>query len=139
MKGNSVSICGNITRDAEIKELASGSVALSFGVAWNSSRKVGDKWEDVPNYFDVKCYMTERQWASVGSRCSFAKGNKVAIIDGHLAYRTWETDGQRRSKVEIVVDDPMNGLLTGERQPSQREASVRQDAEASIYDEDIPF
>ena len=139
MKGNSVSICGNIPREAEIKELASGSVALSFCVAWNSSRKVGDKWEDVPNFFDVKCYMTERQWMSVGNRCSFSKGNKVAIIDGHLAYRTWETDGQRRSKVEIVVDDPMNGLLTGERQSAQREASVRQDAEFSIYDEDIPF
>lgn len=138
MKGNSVSICGNITRDAEIKELASGSVALSFGLAWNSSRKVGDKWEDVPNFFDVKCYMTERQWGALQERCAFAKGSRVAIIDGHLAYRVWEKDGQKRSRVEIVVDDPLGGLVTQERGSQTRVSEPSYQAQ-TIYDEDIPF
>ena len=61
MKGNSVSVKGNVTRDAEVRSTQGGRLVASWGIAWNSSRKTADGWEDVPHYFDVECWMSDKQ------------------------------------------------------------------------------
>ena len=85
------------------------------------------------------------------------KGTKVAI-EGKLRYSSWERDGQRRSKLEVIVDELEfmssrngnnanqgydNGMTAGYApQPAPMAAPVAApivDASASVYDEDIPF
>lgn len=144
MRGNTVSIAGNLTRDGEVKELANGSVALNLGLAWNGSRKNAQtgQWEDVPNYFSVKCYMTARQWGAVQQRNSFAKGARCMVVDGRLSWREWQDkEGNRRSAVEIVVDDPMNGLCAVPRADAPQHGDDGRGCygQGAIYDEDIPF
>ena len=103
MSINRVNISGNLTRDPEMRQTAGGTQILQFGVAVNDRRRnpQSGEWEDVPNYVDCVVF---------GGRAEplsrfLSKGSKVAI-EGKLRYSTWETkDGQRRSKLEVVVDE----------------------------------
>ena len=58
------------------------------------------EWEDYPNFVDCTMFGTR---AEAVSRFT-ARGNKVAI-EGKLRYSSWERDGQRRSKLEVIVDE----------------------------------
>ena len=126
---NRVAISGNLTRDPELRSTAGGTQVLSLGVAVNDRRnnpQTGE-WEDYPNSAD--CTMFGARAEAVSRYLS--KGSKVAI-DGRLRYRQWERDGQRRSKLEVVVE---------EIEFMSRDGAVSRSAppEPDVYDEDIPF
>lgn len=102
MSINRVNITGNLTRDPELRATAAGTQVLSFGIAVNDRRKnpqIGE-WEDYPNYIDCTMFGTRAE--AVGRYIS--KGSKVAI-EGKLRYSSWERDGQKRSKLEVIVDE----------------------------------
>ena len=102
MSINRVNITGNLTRDPELRATAGGTQVLSFGVAVNDRRRNAQtgEWEDYPNFVDCTMFGTR---AEAVSRF-LAKGNKVAI-EGKLRYSSWERDGQKRSKLEVIVDE----------------------------------
>lgn len=133
---NSVTIGGNMTRDAELRYTASGTPVLSFGVAVNESRKVGDEWEDYANFID--CAMFGKRAESVSDY--LRKGTYVSIT-GRLHQNRWEKDGQPRSKIEVIVDNihfeskGTNGTTNDEPRYSAGGATNGDE----FYDEDIPF
>lgn len=132
MRGNTVSIKGNVTRDMEVRRTKSGSNACSWGIAWNSRRRNQEgEYEDVPNFFDVECWASDKQLAFLQG---VKKGARCAIVDAHLEFQQWERDGQKRSKVLIRVDDPVGGLLV-----EHSEKAKPQYVEATVYDDDCPF
>ena len=147
MSINRVNISGNLTRDPELRATAGGTQVLSFGVAVNDRRKnpqTGD-WEDYPNFVDCTMFGTR---AEAVSRY-LSKGTKVAI-EGKLRYSSWERDGQRRSKLEVIVDEiefMSRGSQGGQGGYSQNGgnsygggyAPVQASPAADVYDEDIPF
>ena len=102
MSINRVNITGNLTRDPELRATAGGTQVLSFGVAVNDRRRNAQtgEWEDYPNFVDCTMFGTR---AEAVSRY-LSKGSKVAI-EGKLRYSSWERDGQRRSKLEVIVDE----------------------------------
>ena len=102
MSINKVLLTGNLTRDPELRSLASGNSVLGFGIAVNERRKNNEtgQWEDRPNYFDCTMYGSR---AEAISRF-LTKGTKVAL-EGRLQWRQWEKDGQTRSKVDIIVNE----------------------------------
>lgn len=123
MSINRVNITGNLTRDPDFRSTASGMPVLGFGVAVNDRRKNQQtgEWEDCPNFID--CTMFGARAQSVSRFLS--KGSKVAI-DGKLRWSQWERDGQKRSKIEVIVDDIEFLSSKGSSQPLE-------------YDDDIPF
>ena len=102
MSINRVNISGNLTRDPDLRATASDMQVLGFGVAVNDRRKNPStgQWEDYPNFVD--CTMFGNRAESLGR--ILRKGMKVAI-EGKLRYSSWEKDGQRRSKIEVIVDE----------------------------------
>lgn len=96
---NSVVVSGNLTRDAELRVTQGGMNILSFTVASNERRKNADGgWEDCPNFIDCKMF---------GKRASaleqyLTKGSKATVC-GKLRYSEWESDGKKRSKLEVVA------------------------------------
>ena len=103
MSINRVVISGNLTRDPELRSTAGGMSVLNLGVGVNDRRKnqqTGD-WEDYPNFID--CVMFGTRAEAIAQYLQ--KGTKVAI-EGKLRYRTWESQqGEKRSKIEVAVDD----------------------------------
>lgn len=133
MSINRVNISGNLTRDPELRMTSGGTQVLSLGVAVNDRRRNAQtgEWEDYPNFVDCTMFGARAEAVSRFIR----KGSKVAI-EGKLRYSSWERDGQRRSKLEVVVDEIefMDGMR--EQRGEAREAAH---APADIYDDDVPF
>lgn len=102
MSINRVTISGNLTRDPEIRSTQSGMNILTFGMAVNDRRRNAQtgEWEDYANFVDCVLFGNRADFLSRTLR----KGTKV-FVEGKLRYSTWERDGQRRSKLEVVVDD----------------------------------
>jgi single-strand DNA-binding protein len=96
---NHVVLIGRLTRDAELKSIASGQAVCKFSIAVNRRKKNGDQWEDEANFFDVVA------WGRLGeSRHQYLIKGKMVAVDGELRQDRWQQDGQNRSKVEIVAN-----------------------------------
>ena len=151
MSINRVVISGNLTRDPEVRTTQSGMPVMSIGVAVNDRRRNSQtgEWEDHANYID--CTMFGNRAQNVSQYLS--KGSKVTL-EGKLRWSQWERDGQKRSKIEVIIDDidfsgRGNGQPQGGNQPqnnSYGDASAYSapqtpvvDTTSSVYDEDIPF
>ena len=150
MSINRVVISGNLTRDPDLRSTASGMPVLGFGVAVNDRRKNQQtgEWEDYPNFID--CTMFGARAQSVSRFLS--KGIKVAI-EGKLRWSQWERDGQKRSKIEVIVDEiefmtsrndgapraaaPMTAPMA--QAPMAAAPMAAPVVDASVYDDDIPF
>lgn len=126
MSINRVAVSGHLTRDPELRDTTGGTQVLSFGIAVNDRRKnpQSGEWEDYPNF--VNCTMFGTRAEKIHRYLS--KGCKVAI-EGKLRYSSWERDGQRRSKLEVIVEE-IEFL-------SRQQAAEPEPEDA--YDEDIPF
>lgn len=153
MSINRAIISGNLTRDPELRSTASGLPVLGFGVAVNDRRKNQQtgEWEDYPNFID--CTMFGARAESLSKYLS--KGTKVSI-EGKLRWSQWEREGQKRSKIEVIVDelefmssrnsDSSSSYGGGYAAPAAAApapahvaAPSAVDASSSVYDEDIPF
>ena len=134
MSINRVNITGNLTREAALRSSASGMQVLGFGVAVNDRRKnqQSGEWEDYPNFID--CTMFGNRAESLSKLLS--KGGKVAI-EGKLRYSSWEKDGQKRSKLEVIVDEIE--LMSRENGQKVTKSKPNSDDSSSMYDEDLPF
>jgi single-strand DNA-binding protein len=141
MSINRVLISGNLTRDPELRSTATGMPVLGMGVAVNDRRKnaTTGEWEDYPNFID--CTMFGVRAESVSR--FLQKGSKV-VIEGKLRWSQWERDGQKRSKIEVIIDEieflsrNTDGGGTHVQAP-HREAEIPPAPEITVYDEDIPF
>lgn len=158
---NSVNISGNVTRDPELRQTAGGMCVLAFGIASNSSRKNQQtgEWEDYPNFVDCTVFGKRAE----GLAKFLAKGMKVAL-SGSLRYSSWEKDGRKRSRLEVVADEvevmsqaqqrPQAAPAYGRGyaaqamrpmpqqyapQPMQPAPRPMRQAAPSVYEEDIPF
>lgn len=98
---NQVILMGNLTRDPELRQTPNGQSVCSFSLALNRSYKTGDgEWQEVTDYVDIVA------WAGLAERVAqyLTKGRKC-LVSGRLQSRSWEQDGQKRSKVEVVAND----------------------------------
>lgn len=101
---NRAFLSGNLTNDAQLRSTQSGMAILEFGLAVNDRHKNQQtgEWEERPNYFNCKIF--GRRGEALSN--ILAKGMPVSI-EGHLQWSSWEdkNTGQRRSKIEVVVDE----------------------------------
>lgn len=86
-------LTGNLTKDPEVRQTGSGKTVANLRVAVNT---YGDK----TSYFDLVVW--ERTAEIAGEYLH--KGSAVAV-SGRLEQREWEKDGQKRSSVELIVND----------------------------------
>jgi single-strand DNA-binding protein len=157
---NQVVLMGNLTRDPELRTTPNGQSVCSFSLALNRSYKgaTGD-WQEVTDYIDVVA------WAALGERVAqYLSKGRPALVSGRLQSRSWEQDGQKRSKVEVVANDvtflggaPGGGSgaaaqtadepASDSAKPAAKKSSTKKDEEVVIEDigdepinlDDIPF
>jgi single-strand DNA-binding protein len=98
---NQVVLMGNLTRDPELRQIPSGQQVCSFSLALNRSYKGTDgNWQEATDYVDVTA------WAALGERVAqYLTKGRPCLVSGRLQSRSWEQDGQKRSKVEVVATD----------------------------------
>jgi single-strand DNA-binding protein len=98
---NQVILMGNLTRDPELRTTPNGQSVCSFSLALNRSYKSADgNWTEATDFIDVVA------WAALGERVAqYLTKGRPALVSGRLQSRSWEQDGQKRSKVEVVAQD----------------------------------
>lgn len=129
---NKVILTCRLTREPDVRRTASGMAVLTLGVAFNDRRKnQAGEWEDVGNFADATLF---------GARAEaianyLHKGSRIAI-EGKLRYSSWERDGQKRSKLEIMVDEL---VMLDKKQGNQQQAAQPVEVQPTYYDDAIPF
>ena len=128
-------ITGNITRDPELRTTPNGSNVCSFSVAVNRNFKdsSGNSQESV-SFIDCSA------WGKAAEIINqYAKKGTGILVSGRLDQRSWEdkNSGQRRSRVEIVVED-FNFLGGVDRDGGNREYSgASESADSGATDIDV--
>jgi len=95
---NKVFLCGNLTRDPEVRHIPSGSAVATLSLAINRRYRdnTGKDREEVV-YVDVTVW--ERQAENCGQYLT--KGSPV-LVEGRLKLDQWEKDGKKQSKLSVV-------------------------------------
>lgn len=99
---NRVMLVGRLTRDPEVRYTSGGMPIVNLGLAVNGRKKdaASGQWTEVPNFFDVVLFGDRFEKLAQ----HMEKGSRIGV-DGSLRWSSWETDGQKRSKVEIVGEN----------------------------------
>jgi single-strand DNA-binding protein len=98
---NQVTLMGNLTRDPELRNTPNGQSVCSFSLALNRSYKGADgNWTEVTDFVDIVA------WGPLGERVAqYLTKGRPALVSGRLQSSSWEKDGQKRTKVEVVAND----------------------------------
>ncbi len=98
---NQVILMGNLTRDPELRTTPNGTNVCSFSLALNRSYKGSDgNWQEATDFIDIVA------WGPLGERVAqYLTKGRPALVNGRMQSRSWEQDGQKRSKVEVVAQD----------------------------------
>jgi single-strand DNA-binding protein len=122
---NTITLVGNITDDPELRFTPSGSAVANFTVAVNRRiRQQDGSWDDkLDGFFRCNCWQAMAENVAE----SLTKGSRVVVV-GRLQQRSWEdNDGNKRSSVEIQVDEVAPSLrwATASVQKSQRSSGAK--------------
>jgi single-strand DNA-binding protein len=98
---NQVILMGNLTRDPELRSTPNGHNVCSFSLALNRSYRNSDgDWQEATDFIDIVA------WGPLGERVAqYLTKGRPALVNGRLQSRSWEQDGVKRSKVEVVAQD----------------------------------
>lgn len=99
---NRIIMMGNLTRDPEHKQLASGQAVCRFGLASNrqfKNKQTGTMVQEV-------CFVDVDVWGPQAESCrQFLSKGRSVLVEGRLKLDSWqEQDGAKRSKHFIVAD-----------------------------------
>lgn len=134
---NQVVLMGNLTRDPELRTTPSGQSVCSFSLALNRTWKGADgSTQEATDYIDVSA------WGPMGENVAkYLKKGSQCLVSGRLQSRSWEQDGQKRSKVDVQAQDVtfLGGRGDGEggSAPAVSNAAKSSTASKDVVIEDI--
>ena len=95
---NVVTILGRLTRDVELKQTNGGTVAR-FSLANGYRKKQGSEYVEATNFID--CVAFGKTGEAIQKYVS--KGQRL-LVSGALRWSSWESDGRKHSKLEVLVE-----------------------------------
>lgn len=98
---NKVFIIGNLTRDPEVKALPSGTKVCSFGVATNRIYKDKDgNRQEATEFHNISAFSKLGELAG-----QYLKKGQQVLVEGRIQTRSWESNGEKKSRTEIIADN----------------------------------
>jgi single-strand DNA-binding protein len=138
---NKAIIYGNLTRDPEMRSLPSGIAVSNFSLATNRVWKDanGAKQESA-DFHNIVVFGKQAELVT-----QYLKKGQGALVEGRIQTRSWEADGQKKYRTEIVADRVQfgpragaGGAPQGDAPPSDNATSIEYPQE-DINPDDIPF
>ena len=125
---NHVTLMGNLTRDPELRAIASGNSVCQFGLALNREYINPNTNERVEKTTFVDVVAWGRLAETVSQYCQ--KGKQV-VVTGRLESSSWEQDGQKRSKLEVVATEVIFTSGSGRPDPDRSQPNARSAPESN--------
>lgn len=115
---NKVILCGNITRDIELKYTTKGTAVAKIGLAINREWKdeSGQKKEEC-TFVDVDAFGRQAEVIS-----QYLKKGRPILIEGRLKLDQWDDkqSGQKRSRLGVVLESFQFLDSNGQREDRQQ-------------------
>ena len=139
---NRVSIIGNLGKDPEIRQTASGTSVGNLNIGVTEKRKEGDEYKDQTEWISVVVFGKTAENAS-----KYLQKGRQVFVEGRLQTRKWEDKtGQTRYTTEVIASQLLflgsakdNNSFSS---PAPSAASLNEssmDSDNFIDDDDIPF
>lgn len=96
---NKVVLIGRLTKDPELKHTQQGTAVCRFSIANGKTYTISGEKKEETHYFD--CIAWGKAAEIINEYCT--KGKQLAI-EGRLTQSRWESNGEKRSKVEITIE-----------------------------------
>jgi len=140
---NKVFFIGHVTRDPEVKYIASGTAVCEVGLA------VNEKYKDKETTLFIDVVFWGKRAETAGQ---YIRKGAPLFVEGKLKQDSWEKDGQKHTKFRVNCDNFQ--LLGGKKQstPSEREPAQKYydppsqdntpqgvEYEPPSQDSDVPF
>ncbi len=151
---NKAMVFGNLTRDPELKVLPNGTNVCAMGLATNRvyNDKDGNR-QEMTEFHNVTVFGRQAE------NCSkYLSKGASAYIEGRLQTRSWEKDGVKQYRTEIIADTVQFGpkagstagstgsaaaggstVAAGAGSPAEKAPAMPDYPEEEINPEDIPF
>ena len=133
---NKVMLIGNLTRDPQLKYLPSQTAVTEFGLAIN--RKFKSNGEAREEVLFVDCTVFGKPAEVVNQ---YVKKGDPLFVEGRLKYDTWESDGGKRSKISVVVEQFQ--FISSNKQSSSDPPPYNEDkkpkTQKPFKEDDTPF
>ena len=132
---NVIVITGRCTKNAELSYTSQGTCICHFTIANNESRKdPTGKWIDTPSFFECTLF---GKYAESMSR--FLTKGRLISVTGRLKQDRWEKDGQKQSRIQIIVSE-LSLLPTTQKKDNPTELEPAETStQTEQPQEEIPF
>lgn len=147
---NRATIIGNLTRDPELKSLPSGVKVVSFSVATNRVWYDQNRQkQEATDYHNIVAFGKPAETIA-----QYMKKGSSIYVEGRLQTRSWDQDGKKQYRTEIIAEKFQFGPKAGggnvSSSPSSNNAPAHEEQEPPMIDsveypeedinpEDIPF
>jgi len=111
-----VILIGRLTKDPELRYTPKGTPVASFSLAINYRYKQNDERKDETTFIDIVVFGKPAEFCG-----QYLNKGSAVIVDGRLQQRRWESDGQQKSKIEVVAQSV--NFLPGSKKDSAGESS----------------
>jgi single-strand DNA-binding protein len=103
---NKAIIAGNVTRDPELRSLPSGIKIASFSVATNRFWKDATTGErkEMAEYHNIVVFGRQAE-----NCAQYVKKGSQVCLEGRIQTRSWEQDGQKKYRTEIIAENVQFG------------------------------
>lgn len=142
---NKALVFGNLTRDPELRALPSGVNVCNFSVATNRVYRDRDgKKQEQADFHNVVVFGRQADIVA-----QYLKKGRSVFVEGRIQTRSWEKDGQKQYRTEVVAErvqfgpNPGGGSGGGGRavaeEPDTGGGSGIEYPKDEINPDDIPF
>jgi single-strand DNA-binding protein len=112
-----VILIGRLTKDPELRYTPKGTPVASFSLAINYRYKQNDERKDETTFIDIVVFGKPAEFCG-----QYLNKGSAVIVDGRLQQRRWESDGQQKSKIEVVAQSV--NFLPGSKKDAAGESST---------------
>ena len=136
---NKVMAIGNLGRDPEVRQMPNGDKVASVSIAVTERFKDRNgQPKEQTEWFNLVLYKRQAEIAEQYLR----KGSSI-YVEGKLKTSSWEKEGQKHFKTEVVVSNfqmlGSKGGQGGQSQAGQQAQGQTHNDVPPPYDTDLPF
>jgi single-strand DNA-binding protein len=144
---NKAILFGNLTRDPELRALPSGMNVCNFSIATNRVYKDRDgKKQEQTDFHNVVVFGRQADTVS-----QYLKKGSSVYVEGRMQTRSWEQNGEKKYRTEVVADSVQFGPRSSGSGGAQRKNDTPDEEPATsggsgidypkddINPDDIPF
>src|SRR5687767_12603594 len=134
MNVNQATIVGRMVRDPELKALPSGAMMATFSVATSYTYLKDGQKEETTEYHNAVAFGKKAEMCGI-----YLKKGQLVSIMGRIQTRSWEKDGAKHYRTEILVDSVQFGPKAAEGDTKVVKEDLPTYPDDEIRPEDIPF